>query len=214
MTESIQSTSNYEDLSTETGFQFEFKCDCCNAGSRSTFDSYALGNVSNVLEGASSLFGGIFSSASNVSENVKSAKWEKDHDEAFVKAAKEISPQFRQCPKCKAWVCREKCWNEEKGLCKNCAPDLGVEMAAAQASKSKEEIWAHAAMSEDDKKLSTEDWRKGVVGSCPKCEKPLAKNFDFCPECGFKLRSKDTCSSCQAKLATGSKFCPECGEKA
>lgn len=213
MSETIQSTNNYEDLSTETGFQFEFKCDCCGAGYRSTFDSYALGTASNILESASGLLGGLFSSASDVAGDVKSAKWEKDHDNAFLKASKEIAPKFIQCPNCKAWVCREKCWNNEKGLCKTCAPDLGVEMAAAQASKSKEEIWAHAAMAEEDKKLGKEYWRKGITGSCPKCEKPLAKNSSFCPECGCKLGEKDTCGKCQAKLQPGAKFCAECGEK-
>ena len=39
----------------------------------------------------------------------------------------------------------------KKGLCKHCAPDLGVEMSAAQSSRSVEEIWRHAAMSAEDK---------------------------------------------------------------
>lgn len=55
------------------------------------------------------------------------------------------------------WVCRKGCWNDKKGLCKGCAPDLGVEMAAAQAQRSVEEIHAHARMAEEDKKLSEEN---------------------------------------------------------
>ena len=61
-------------------------------------------------------------------------------------AAEQLRPDFIQCPRCQSWVCREKCWNKTKGLCKNCAPDIGVEMAAAQASRSVEEIWAHSKM--------------------------------------------------------------------
>ena len=30
-------TRNYNDLSTESGFQFEFFCDCCGNGYKSTF---------------------------------------------------------------------------------------------------------------------------------------------------------------------------------
>ena len=44
-----------------------------------------------------------------------------------------------------------QCWNDGKGLCKNCAPDLGVEMAAAQSSRTVEEIWAHSKMAEADR---------------------------------------------------------------
>jgi predicted amidophosphoribosyltransferase len=79
------------------------------------------------------------------------------------------------------WVCRKGCWNKNKGLCKECAPDLGVEMAAAQASKSVEEVWAHAAMAEEDKKLGTEVWREGIQASCPNCEAPLASNAKILP---------------------------------
>jgi hypothetical protein len=92
------------------------------------------------MDGASSLFGGIFNSALNLTERVRSAAWQKAHDEAFAKAAEEQRPQFRQCPHCQAWVCSKSCWNDKRGLCKNCAPDLGVEMSAAQASKGIEAV--------------------------------------------------------------------------
>jgi len=86
-------------------------------------------------------------------------------------------------------------------------------MAAAQASKSIEEIWAHAAMAEEDKKLGTENWRAGIRASCPNCETPLQKNARFCPECGTNLQAKTTCANCGAKLTPGNKFCSECGQK-
>ncbi len=100
--------------------------------------------------------------------------WEKAHDEAFKEAVAELKPDFIQCPRCSAWVCRRSCWNTKRGLCKECAPDLGVEMSAAQASRSVEEIWAHAAMAEEDKQLAKEDWRETIVATCPNCERPLA----------------------------------------
>ncbi len=125
----------------------------------------------------------------------------------------EIRPDFVQCPRCSSWVCRESCWNTKRGLCKHCAPDLGVEMSAAQASRSVEEVWAHAAMAEEDKKLSVENWRETIRASCPKCEAPLATNAKFCPECGEKLKAAEECAGCGAKLTPNAKFCPECGQK-
>jgi ribosomal protein L40E len=151
--------------------------------------------------------------AADIGEQVHSAAWEKAHDEAFEKAVEEVKPDFIQCPRCQSWVCRKSCWNVKAGLCKECAPDLGVEMAAAQASKSVEEVWAHAAMAQEDKKLGKEYWREGVKASCPQCEAPLASNTKFCPECGYNLKSKTVCPKCQAKLEPKAKFCAECGAK-
>jgi len=209
----IEFTNNYNDLSTDQGFQFEFVCDKCGVGYRSTFKPFAIGNVSNVLNTASNIFGGFLSNAASIGEDVRSASWEKAHDEAFEDAIKELNDAFIQCPRCNNWVCREKCWNVKKGLCKECAPDLGVEMAAAQASKSVEEIWAHAAMAEEDKKLGKEYWREGITATCPNCEKPLSSNAKFCPECGYSLKVKDTCPKCGSKLEKNAKFCGECGTK-
>ncbi|HRX20954.1 MAG TPA: zinc ribbon domain-containing protein, partial [Syntrophomonadaceae bacterium] len=122
-------------------------------------------------------------------------------------------PDFIQCPRCSSWVCRKSCWNNNKGLCKQCAPDLGVEMSAAQASRSVEEVWAHASMAEEDKKLAAENWRETIRASCPQCEAPLAANAKFCPECGAQLKTKAFCTECGCELKPGSKFCAECGAK-
>lgn len=213
MVEKMKFVRNYSDLSTDNGFQFEFYCDRCGNGFRTKFKASVTGTMSTILDGASSLFGGIFSSAANVGNRVQSAQWEHASDEAFKEATAEILPHFVQCPHCQSWVCREDCWNSKKGLCKNCAPDLGVEMAAAQSQKSVEEIRAHACMAEEDKKLSAEYWRDGVIASCPKCETPLEKNSKFCPECGEKLIVRTECPACKAKVAADAKFCNECGQK-
>jgi hypothetical protein len=213
MSDKIQFSRNYSDLSTDRGFQFEFHCDRCSKSFRTRFQASATGTVSSILDAASGLFGGIFGSAADISDRVKSASWQKSRDEAFEKAIKEVQPELIQCPRCSSWVCRDGCWNTKKGLCKGCAPDLGVEMAAAQASRSVEEIWAHAAMAEEDKKLSTENWRENIMASCPECEAPLAANAKFCPGCGAKLKEKKHCTSCGAVLTPGAKFCGECGNK-
>jgi membrane protease subunit (stomatin/prohibitin family) len=214
MTERIEFTRNYFNLSTDQGFQIEFFCDRCNNGFRTRFKPSVKGKMSGAMNTASSLFGGVFNKAADLTERVRSAGWQKEQDDAFMDAVKELRPEFVQCPRCSSWVCREKCWNTTKGLCKNCAPDLGVEMAAAQASRTTEEIWAHSQMAEEDRQMLKEkSWREGVRASCPECEAPLAKNAKFCPECGAKIKSKTSCSECGAELNAGVKFCFECGSK-
>jgi len=211
----IEFTRNYSDLSTNQGFQFEFYCDRCGTGHRTRFQASALGTVTGVLDAANSLFGGLFGQAANLGERARSATWEKAHDDAFQKAMEELKPEFIQCPRCSSWVCRKSCWNNKKGLCKGCAPDLGVEMAAAQASRTVEEIWAHSQMAEEDRAmLKEESWREGVQASCPQCHAPLAAKAKFCPECGAKLQAQQFCKECGNRLEPGAKFCAECGTKA
>lgn len=213
MAERMEFVTNYSDLSTDKGFQFEFKCNRCGVGYRTKFVPSVTGTVSGVVDAASSLFGGLFSSAANIADRVHDAAWEKAHDDNFEKAILEIRPEFIQCPRCQSWVCRKKCWNDKKGLCKGCAPDMGVEMAAAQASRSVEEVWAHAKMSEEDKKLSESNWRETIYASCPECETPLGTNAKFCPNCGAKVKNEQHCTECGATMQPGAKFCADCGKK-
>lgn len=215
MSQKIEFTRNYSDLSTNQGFQFEFYCDRCGTGHRTRFQASALGTVSSALDAANGLFGGIFGRAADLGERARTAAWEKAHDDAFVDAMEQLKPDFVQCPRCSSWVCGKSCWNDGKGLCKNCAPDLGVEMAAAQASRTVEEVWAHSKVAEDDRAmLKEESWRAGVRATCPSCNTSLAGNLKFCPECGTKIQSQAHCTECGAKLNAGAKFCGECGAKA
>lgn len=210
----IEFTRNYSDQSTDKGFQFEFYCDRCGTGYRTQFQGFMMGSVSSVLDAANSLFGGMLGHAADLSERARSATWEKAHDEAFQKAMEELRPDFVQCPRCSSWVCRKSCWNNKKGLCKECSPDLGVEMAAAQSSRTVEEIWAHSQMAEEDREMLKEkSWREGVRATCPECNAPLAAKVKFCPECGAKIQQAQHCAECGVKLQPGAKFCPECGHK-
>lgn len=214
MSERIEFTRNYSDLSTDQGFQFEFFCDRCGTGYRTRFQPSTLGTVSGALNVAGDLLGGVFGRAADLGERARSATWERAHDEAFLRAAEELRSDFVQCPRCSAWVCRKSCWNTKKGLCKECAPDLGVEMAAAQASRTVEEVWAHSQVAAEDREmLKEESWREGARATCPNCNAPLAGKVKFCPECGAKIQGQAHCTECGAKLTPGAKFCPECGAK-
>lgn len=210
----IAFTKNYTDHSTNQGFQFEFNCDRCGTGFRTEFDTYTLGNISTALDAAGSMLGGFFGKAASLGDRAKTAAWEKSHDQAFIKAMEELKPEFIQCPRCSSWVCRKSCWNDSKGLCKNCSPDLGVEMAAAQSSRTVEEIWAHSKVSDEDRDmLKDKSWREGVRATCPNCNAPLESNAKFCPSCGARIQGEAHCTQCGAKLKPGAKFCGECGAK-
>lgn len=215
MSDKIAFTKNYSDLSTNQGFQFEFYCDRCGSGFRTRFQTSTISRVTEALNAAGSLFGGLFGQAADLGERARSASWEKAHDDAFTAAMEELRPDFIQCPRCSGWVCRKSCWNSQRGLCKNCSPDLGVEMAAAQSSRTVEEIWAHSKMAEEDREMLKESsWREGARATCPHCGVPLAKKQKFCPECGGALQQKTACPKCGATIPPGTKFCGECGAKA
>ncbi|MEN6327248.1 MAG: hypothetical protein ABFD18_13740 [Syntrophomonas sp.] len=70
MAERIEFTKNYSDQSTNKGFQFEFYCDRCGSGYRTRFKPSVSGTLSDVLDTAGGLLGGIFSNAANVGERV------------------------------------------------------------------------------------------------------------------------------------------------
>ena len=59
----IHFTDNYHDVSTNSGFQFEFYCERCHDAWRSPFDRHAAGTAEDLLSAASNLFGGLFGSA-------------------------------------------------------------------------------------------------------------------------------------------------------
>lgn len=213
MVERLGFVRNYSDLSTDRGYQFEFSCDRCGTTYRTEFVSSVTGTVAGLLDTAGSLFSGVFGTAANLGERVRSAGWQQGRDAAFKKAVDQVKPDFAQCPRCSSWVCRKSCWNVSKGLCKECAPDLGVEMSAAQAGRSVEEVWAHAKMADQDKILKADTWKQRIKASCPNCEAPLPSTVKFCPSCGTKINVDKHCAECGASLDQGVKFCPDCGAK-
>ena len=102
MAKYIEFVSNYNDLSTEHGFQFEFECNRCGSGYRTEMQAWAVGSVANVLDTASSLFGGFMNTAATLGEKARSAAWQKARDNAFAEAVEEIRPQIGRAS------CRER----------------------------------------------------------------------------------------------------------
>jgi len=206
----IKFVRNYNDESTEMGFQFEFLCDRCGTGYRTPFVASATGIAGEALDVAGGLLGGVFGRAANVSDRIRSAAWEKAHDKVFAHAVEQAMPHFRQCPHCNSWVCAERCWNETRGLCKECAPDLAVEMSAMQAEAAVEgarEV-AHTAESEQ---VSAGAFDEVIKTVCPQCGASVSVG-KFCARCGAPLAAEKFCTECGNKIPAGAKFCPECGK--
>ena len=211
--DALEFTRNYTDHSTDRGFQFEFHCDRCGNGYKTSFQAWSLGTVSGALDAASSLFGGFLNEAANLGERARSATWQQARDKAMVEAIAQVKPNFLQCPHCQRWVCKKNCWNQQRGLCKECAPDLAVEISAQQSVKAVQEIQSSIGVDAEDDKLIGSVGKNKIEASCPNCHAPLASNAKFCPSCGYKLAESKFCVNCGAKLAPGAKFCAECGTK-
>ncbi len=205
----IKFVRNYEDESTERGFQFEFFCDRCGSGYRTEFQASATGLVSEALDAAGSLFGGLLGNIAAAGDRVHSAAWERAHDQAFERAVKEAMPYFKQCRRCSQWV-DDACWNPERGLCKDCAPDLEAEFAAAQVEAEAEQGREAAR---EVQYVRKERFKTRITGGCPQCGASLVPGAKFCPECGARLSTQKTCPECGAEVPAHVKFCPECGAK-
>ncbi|HYW10484.1 MAG TPA: zinc ribbon domain-containing protein [Longimicrobium sp.] len=204
----IQFSDNYNDLSTDAGFQFEFHCEHCHDTWRSPFDRYAAGTAEGLLSAAEGVFGGIFGTARNAMGHVRNAGWSKARDKALREAAEQAREHFHRCPRCANHHC-DNCWNEDEGTCISCVPRLDPELAAisreAKIAKAREVAYETATVSEDDLEQR--------VVSCPQCGSAVARG-KFCPECGGALALARTCNGCAAEVPASAKFCPECGEKA
>jgi hypothetical protein len=204
----IPFTGNYEDLSTDKGFQFKFYCEKCRNGYLSTFRPSTMGIATSAVALAGNLLGGIFGRAASGAYEVQRAVASTSHDAALRDAVAEIAPVFKQCTRCGQWVCEPVCFNWKAQLCENCAPDLDEEMAAAQADAAKQQIF---------EKARTVDWTRErevatVVGAlCPQCG-AKTQGGKFCAECGAPLAAKKKCAHCGAEPEGKARFCPECGE--
>jgi len=213
-------TRNFEDNSTEAGFQFTFFCDLCRDGFKSSFvesETYKKGRgLMKLTRGAGvlgSLLGGrigdlgwsLERGGDILSERFSgmSPEWQKEHENAFERAKNEAQRHFHRCHGCRQWVC-DACFNEDEQLCTDCAPRQEVSVAKARAAAMQRSI---------DEKAETETVWRGELESktvvCPVCGKP-AGNGAFCNNCGASL-ALAVCPACGAKNAQTVRFCSRCG---
>lgn len=208
----IAFTKNYTDHSNAQGYQFEFHCDNCHNGYRSSYVASKMGLATGLLGAAASLFGGMASQAANAGEHLKDAMRGKNWDDAFAAAVAEIKPKFFQCTRDGKWVCPEVCWNAKASLCKSCAPDFTEESAAAQASALKTALADQFAKKAEAADLVGKvDVKAQQTAVCPHCAAP-STGSKFCGSCGKPMVAAPVaCSKCKAEIPAASKFCPECG---
>lgn len=213
-------TRNYQDNSTDAGFQFTFYCDICNDGYKSSFiqsETYKKGGfLRGATQGASllgSLLGGKARDLGYAAQrggdilsrtfDGRSPEWQKEHDRAFEMAKNEAQRHFHRCPACNRYVC-DHCWNEDEGMCTGCAPRQEIYVAKARADAMRRNI--------DDAGAGATVWQ-GTIESkttiCPNCGKP-AGTGKFCNNCGASMARK-VCPQCGIQNAQTVRFCNNCG---
>jgi hypothetical protein len=206
----VEFTGNYEDLSTDRGYQFKFYCEKCGNGYMSSFQSSKLGMAASAAQVAGNLFGGLFGRAADTAYEIQRAIGGPAHDAALREAVAEIRPMFKQCTRCGQWVCEPVCFNKKAQLCESCAPDMDEAIASAQAEAAREQAFEKAREVNwmKDRDLGTV---RGVA--CGACGAKVG-NAKFCPECGTPTGPvKRQCGSCGSDVEGSPKFCPECGGK-
>lgn len=212
-------TDNVEDNSTEAGFQFTFYCEICREGYKTKFIESKTYKKAGFLRG----LGGLINAGSQLlgsnigytlqrgtdilSERFQgmSPEWHKEHEAAFALAQNEAKGHFHRCPECTKWVC-ENDWNEQEGLCTECAPRVNVKVAAVRAKKMVADIEEKAA---GTRVFQGEIESKQTI--CPRCGKPSGEG-KFCNNCGTPLGLMK-CNKCGTPNPAGTKFCGECGTK-
>ena len=223
----VQFVHNYDDLSTDRGYQFKFYCDKCGNGYMSRFQASAIGTAGAVLRSVGNIFGGWMGSVGDSAYDIQRSVGGKAHDDALETAVKEGKEHFHQCSRCGKWVCPEVCWNASANQCEECAPDFREEMASAHAqakadaareqlhTKARETNYTANVDMGGDSFMSAKPAEKEAKRSNTGCEGCGADvgTAKFCPECGKPVKTKRSCTECGHVVEGVAKFCPECGGK-
>jgi membrane protease subunit (stomatin/prohibitin family) len=229
----IQFVRNYDDMSSDKGYQFRFNCDKCGNGYVSAFQPSMIGTAGSVLKVAGRMFGGDWArEAGNSSYELQRAVGGKAHDAAMAEAVQLAKTHFHQCTRCGHWVCPESCWNAQANMCDQCAPKWDQELASAQAQAKSEamrsqmfqsarnydyatgvDMSANSVLSGSSSPSPWETQPAAATQShpCANCGADVG-SAKFCPECGSPAASAAaSCGRCGFKPTSPTKFCPECG---
>jgi hypothetical protein len=208
MTNAVEFTGNYDDLSTDMGFQFKFVCERCDNGYMSSYQSNKVGMMGGFLRGASNFVGDSLGKGADSAYNVQQAIGGKQHDGALRKAVEEIRPLFKQCRNCGNWLCEQICWNKTANMCKACAPIAEEVETSARAQFVATQVNNDQFLEEN---IRMSEKGKEVARNCDSCgAETLGKKF--CPGCGKAVAvGAAFCGQCGAKATPGAKFCGECG---
>ena len=211
----IQFVANYDDLSTDKGYQFKFHCDKCGNGHMSEYKTSKIGLAGSLLSAASGFFGGAFHQVENAAYQMQRAVGGKAHDEALEEAVQEGKKYFKQCSRCGHWVCPDACWNHKAGLCETCAPDEQEELAAQQAQATAEQIQQKTR--EVDYTKNFDFQTRTAVVQCANCQAKVTPGQKFCASCGTPTVAAQPkaafCADCGAATTPEQKFCGGCGAR-
>jgi len=216
----IQFVQNYEDLSTDKGFQFKFYCDKCGNGHMTHFQTSAIGMAESALQIAGSIFGGVIERVGYSAYDVQRAVGGKAHDSALEAAIQEGKQHFHQCSRCGKWVCPDVCWNAKAGQCEECAPNFEEQLASAHAQAK-----AEAARQQLFEKAQQQNYVGNIdmgAGAYVPAPAPYQAPPYLAPPPappaappaglpgGPAVAAGDRCTGCGAAVGA-SKFCPQCG---
>lgn len=194
---------NYNDLSNDKGFQFEFTCECCNKSFTSEFvrsRSYKSRKGKEVAGNAAGfigrLFGGVVESVGGkideamdtINDNTDDAAYDREKHDAFLAAHAEALKNLSRCEECGRWVCSD-CYSPREHLCYECSDE----------KKNREE---EAAREEEER-----------VICCPLCGEEVPAKSRFCGHCGKDMFAKKKCPKCGAENPQTMKFCGSCGTR-
>ncbi len=219
MGDELHFSSNYRDQciqsGTGAGFQFEFYCQSCNDTWRSPFEPYRSGQASGWVQEASGFLGGLLGGAgyelNRAADGLAQAGWGTSRDAAFKRAIAAAEAHFHRCARCRNYVC-DPCWDQDRGLCRRCVPDLAAEVETARHAGAMDAAVeaarrAGAALGET---MDVGSERQLVCTGCG----AETHGGRFCPQCGQRIDVPAQCGGCGEALPAGSRFCPQCGQAA
>ncbi len=205
----ISFTRRYRDRSDNTGFQFEFLCDVCQASHMTCFQYSPMGVASSIVTAA----GWIMNRGQNLgvaSQQIHRLLRGKEWEDAYTAAVAEAKKSFKHCNRCSGWVCQENCFNVEKKQCRLCAPNLAEEAVSMKAQAGKVQLFTDALASDQ---TGGRDMSQHQVSRCPHCN-ARTSGGKFCTDCGKSIFIQVFCVDCGAEWTSDRnyKFCPRCGE--